>query len=56
MSYLCDFVFTEEKNLKVRMDDLFMLRYLRSNNFDPKKSFDKVNKLNLPLILLMPYI
>jgi hypothetical protein len=33
---------TEEKNLKVRMDDSFMLRYLRASEFNPKEAFDKV--------------
>jgi len=33
---------TGEKNLKVRMDDSFMLRYLRASEFKPKEAFDKV--------------
>ncbi|KAJ9591889.1 hypothetical protein L9F63_001564 [Diploptera punctata] len=44
---------TEEKNLKVRMDDVFMLRYLRASDFDPKKAFDKMRpwkKLQLHVI------
>jgi hypothetical protein len=34
-----------EKNLKVRMDDGFMLRYLRASEFKPKEAFDKMVKL-----------
>jgi len=33
---------TGEKDLKVRMDDGFMLRYLRASEFKPKEAFDKV--------------
>lgn len=34
-----------EKNLKVRMDDCFMLRYLRASEFKPKEAFDKMVKV-----------
>jgi hypothetical protein len=33
---------TGEKNLKVRMDDNFMLRYLRASDFSPTEAFEKV--------------
>jgi len=39
---LNDLPLTGEKNLKVRMDDSFMLRYLRASEFKPKEAFDKV--------------
>jgi hypothetical protein len=33
---------TGEKNLKVKMDNSFMLRYLRASDFRPKEAFEKV--------------
>ncbi|KAJ9591888.1 hypothetical protein L9F63_001563 [Diploptera punctata] len=34
-----------EKNLKVKMDDKFMLRYLRASDFNPKEAFNKMEKV-----------
>lgn len=34
-----------EKNLKVRMDDNFMLRYLRATEYRPKEAFEKMVKV-----------
>ncbi|XP_069698198.1 clavesin-1-like [Periplaneta americana] len=34
-----------EKNLKVRTDDKFMLRYLRWQNFDPELAFSKLKEI-----------
>ncbi|XP_069698195.1 retinaldehyde-binding protein 1-like [Periplaneta americana] len=36
---------SEEKNLDVRMNDTFMLRYLRWSGFDAKKAFEKMVKV-----------
>ncbi|PNF20048.1 hypothetical protein B7P43_G05276 [Cryptotermes secundus] len=36
---------SEEKKLKVRKDDSFMLRYLRASDFRPKEAFEKMVKV-----------
>jgi hypothetical protein len=36
------YCFTGEKKLKIRLDDKFMLRYLRWLDFDPDLAFKKV--------------